>query len=95
MATKILTKQDFICWLDKEITDGQIILMTRDLTGHATVTSKTNEKKVTFSFAADAFKKSESVGDIAFGITPVLAFAVCDKKDVSDNSLELLNVVAK
>ena len=81
-------------WLDKQLTDEQIILMSQELTGNLTYTKKRNEKKVSFAFAADAFKKADDVSHIAFGKTPMVAFSVCEKQDVSDETIEILNKVS-
>lgn len=89
MATKVMNKKKFIEWLDKQITDDQIILLSQDLEGNLTVNKKRNVKKVTFGFAADAFKRKNDIGHFAFGKTPVLAFSVCEKSDVTEETIKL------
>ena len=90
MATMAMNKSKFIEWLGKQLTDEQIILVTQDMTGSVTVNTKKNSKKVTFAFAADAFRRAGDIGHIAFGQTPVVAFSVCEKSDVSEETLKLL-----
>ena len=90
MATTLMTKRKFIDWLEKQLTDEQIIVMSQELTGSVSVNKRKNEKKVTFGFAADAFKQKDDIGHIAFGQTPMVAFSVCEKTDVSDETLKLL-----
>lgn len=86
-----MNKRKFIDWLEKQLTDEQVILMSQDLTGSLTYTKKRNEKKVSFAFAADAFSSKDGVGHIAFGKTPMVAFSVCEKEDVSKETLEILD----
>lgn len=95
MPTTIMNKRKFINWLEKQLTDEQIILMTQDITGTVSVNKKKNEKKVTFGFAADAFKRKGDIGHIAFGQTPMVAFSVCEKTDVSEETLDILNSEVK
>jgi len=90
MATTIMNKKRFLTWLKKQLKDDQIIVMSQELTGSISVNKKKNEKKVTFGFAADAFKQADSIKHFAFGETPVVAFAVCEKKDVSEDTLKML-----
>jgi hypothetical protein len=90
MSTVILSKENFIGWLDKNISDNQVVLMTRDMTGTVSVNEKTNQKKVTFSFAADAFKRKTDIGHIAFGQTPCLSFCICNPEQVSDSTKQRL-----
>ena len=52
---------------------------------------KKNEKKVTFSFAADAFKRKGDIGHIAYGKTPMVAFSVCEKEDASQETIDILS----
>lgn len=89
MATKIMTKKGFLEFIDKAMKENDIVIWTADLTGSTSVHKKSNQKKVTFSFAADAFKDA-GVGHIAFGQTPVVAFSICKKKDVSEGAYALL-----
>lgn len=90
MATTVMNKRRFIDWLEKQLTDEQVVLMTQELTGNLTYTKKRNEKKVSFAFAADCFKKAEDVSHIAYGKTPMVAFSVCEKEDVSEDTLKFL-----
>ncbi|MFI0427756.1 MAG: hypothetical protein ACH34V_12465 [Flavobacterium sp.] len=90
MATTIMNKRKFIDWLEKQLTDKQIILMTQDMTGSVSVNQKRNEKKVTFAFAADAYKRKDDIGHIAFGQTPMVAFSVCEKEHVSTETLKMI-----
>lgn len=90
MGTTVMNKRRFINWLEKQLTDEQVILMSQELTGNLTYTKKRNEKKVSFSFAADCFKTTEDVSHIAFGKTPMVAFSVCEREDISEDTLNFL-----
>lgn len=87
MATVVMNKKKLLEWLDKQLTDKQIVLMSQDMTGDVKVSKKRNEKSVTFGFAADAFKTKDCVGHIAFKKTPMVAFSVCEEADVSEETL--------
>lgn len=86
-----MNKRKFIDWLEKQLTDKQIILMTQDMTGSVSVNQKRNEKKITFAFAADAYKRKDDIGHIAFGQTPMVAFSVCEKEHVSTETLKMIS----
>lgn len=90
MATTTFSKARFIQFLEKQLDENDIVLMTQDLEGNLSVTPKRNVKKVMFGFAADAFKRKEDIGHIVFGETPVAAFCICKKKDVSDDTYNMV-----
>lgn len=79
-----------MAWLDKQLTDDHTIVMSQELTGEMSVKPKKNEKRVTFAFAADSFKRKDDVGHIAFGETPMIAFAVCKDKDLSEETKKMV-----
>lgn len=95
MATLVLTKKKFLTWLNKELENDQVILVSPDLTGEMSLNKKRNEKKVSFAFAADSFKEQDGIGHFAFGKTPVMAFTICKKTDLSDDTLKLLSKKTK
>ena len=87
----IMSKKKFIDWLDKQLNEEEVILITQDLTGELSYSKKRNEKKVSFGFAADAFKDKDTVGDFLYNDTPLFSVAVCKKTHVSEETLELYN----
>lgn len=93
--TNVLTKTDLFKILVEAIDDDEIILLSPDKVGSITVSKKQNSKKVTFSYAADAFKAPDDIRDIAFNQVQVLSFAICKKEYVSVKALELLEEATK
>jgi len=91
MATTIMTKKKYIEYLSKQLNDNDIILMTQEGT-EVEVVKKRNEKNIKMSFAADAFKKADCVGDIGTGKVPVLAIAICKEEHCSDETLKMLGI---
>lgn len=91
MNTQIFSKDKFIQMLQNELKEDQIIVLTAELEGTISLNKKRNVKKVTFGFAADAFKMKDDIRHFAFGKTPVLAFSVVNREDASDLSLSLVN----
>ncbi len=89
MSTITFSKKRFIQFLEQQLDNDDIILMTQDLEGSLSVAKKRNVKKITFGFAADAFKQ-EGVGHIAFGKTPMVAFSICKETDVSDQTIQMV-----
>ena len=92
--TKIFTKATFIKLLQAQLEDDQIIVLTGSLEGTISVNTKRNVKKVTFGFAADAFRRKGDIGHFAFGATPAFAFAIVNKEDASDLSISLAVSIA-
>jgi hypothetical protein len=91
MPTQVTNKKMFIDMLNKQLTDDDIILITRDLGNTIKVIEKRNTKQVTFEFAADSFKRKGDIGHFAFGKTPVIAFSICSKDEASDETIEIFN----
>lgn len=94
MATTIMTKKKYLEYLNKQLKDSDIILMTQEGT-EVEVVKKRNEKNIKMSFAADAFKKADCVGDIGTGKVPVLAIAICKQEHCSDETLKMLGIKPK
>ncbi len=90
MATKILTKQEFVKFINENVEDDEFVLFSADMVGSLKVVKKRNIKEVTFGYAADAFKESDGIGHFAFGRTPVVSFSVCNKSQLSQSSLDLI-----
>lgn len=90
MSTIILTKAGFIKWLEKEVKEDELILMTQDINGTLMYKKRDNAKVVPFAFAANAFKSQDGVDHIAFGKTPVVGFAICKREDLSEQTLKVL-----
>lgn len=95
MATQITTKAGFVKWIQENITDEQIIMLTNDMVGSVSVKPKLNQKNIQFSFAADSFKAKDTVGDFAFGKVPTLAFAICKPEDASEETLDMIEELNK
>ncbi len=89
--TNILTKTDFLEVIANAVGDDDIILLSNELVGNVSVSKKTNSKKVTFSYAADAFKEADSIADIAFRKVNTLSFAICNKEFVSEEAKQMLS----
>lgn len=89
MATKVYDKKGLI-ELFGTLKDNDIILVSGDLDGDIQVFPKKNNKRVPFSFAADAFARAGDVGHIIFGQTPAIAFIVCRPDQVSEGTKKLL-----
>lgn len=90
MNTIVTNKRQFLSWIKKQLDNKDIILMTQNISGTCEYRKKTNEKRITFSFAANTFVEKESVGDLAFGKIPTLAITVCNKKQIAPESLKLI-----
>lgn len=95
MATTIFNKKQILEWVDRNVKDDQLVLMTMDMTGSCTVSPKNNQKKVSFVFAADAFKAKDDIRDLAFRQTPSVCFAICDKMFVSEEAIKMLEEALK
>lgn len=95
MATQITTKSGFIKWLTDGLEDDDIIILTSDHVGEISVKPKLNQMKIPFSFAADSFKRKDTVGDFAFGRIPTLAFAICKQEDASQETLNMIKALNK
>lgn len=92
MTTVIMDKKKFIDWLQKQVGETDIIVMSQSMVGTASVNKKKNEKRVTFSFAADSFMAKDDIGHIAFGLTPTFSVVVCERKYASLESIEMIDV---
>ena len=95
MDTLVFTKKKFIKWLSTELSDDQVVLMSAELTGSTTLNKKRNEKLITFGLAADAFKRKDDIGHLAFRQTPCVAICICNQGDVSEKTLEVYNATKK
>jgi hypothetical protein len=88
--TTIFTKKEFIQMLQKALNDDQVVLLSRDVVGTLSVNQKKNQKTITFAYAADAFKESDTIADILSNRVSVCSFAFADRKNISDQSLQKL-----
>lgn len=88
--TTIFNKQRLIDWINRNVKETDIVLMTMDMTGSVSVNKKNNEKKVGFAFAADAFEAKDDVRDLAFRLTPSLALVIANPKYISEDSKQML-----
>jgi hypothetical protein len=90
MPTKVYTKDQFLQLLNT-LEKDDVILATTDITGNLTVSTKKNEQKITFSYAADAFARPGDIGHWAFGKTPAWSFTICKAEDVSEGVKKLIS----
>jgi hypothetical protein len=93
--TLVASKKRFLEYLDKQIKDDEVIVLTNHLSGQVSASKKRNTKSVTFDFAGDAFSRPEDIGHIAFGKTPVLAVCICKREDIADKAFEQLEKAEK
>lgn len=89
MATIILTKTKFLEWIERQIKDDQIVVISPDAT-KAEIKKKTNEKRIEYSFAADSFKIADSVNDLYTGRMLNCAMVFVDRVDISDETLLMI-----
>lgn len=90
MSTRILSKQDFIEIISNSISDNEVVLMALDLNS-IELKPKLNAKRVTFSFAADAFLRNKSVGDLMNARTLLFSAFACDISILSEGVRKLIN----
>lgn len=93
MATQIGNKKLLLEWIEKEVKDDDIILLSQDYVGEISVNQKLNQKKIPFAFAADAFKRKDDIGHIAYGETPMVAFCVVKHEHASEETIETYNKI--
>jgi hypothetical protein len=82
MPTFVYSKEDFIKWIDKEVSQNQVIVFTNELTGNLSHSTKTGIK-ITHQYAETVFK-DEGIGHIAFGKTHPLGLLIANKDRLSD-----------
>ena len=90
MKTTLMPKKKFIEWLKGQLSDDDIIVMSREMVGTIQVVKKSNQKHIPFAFIADTFRQADDINHIIKGETPMVAFAVCKKKDLSADSIKCL-----
>jgi len=88
MPTFIYNKEDFIKWIDKEVSDKQVIVFTNELTGDLTHSEKTGIK-ITHQYSEQAFK-DKGIGHIAFKKSHPLGLIIADKDRLSETGLNAL-----
>lgn len=90
MTTIVANKKDFLAYLDSQISDTEILVLTTAFSGTVEgATKKRNSKKVGgFEFNAAAFSQTDSIGHIYKGKSP-FAVIVCEAKDISETGLEI------
>ena len=93
MPTYIYSKKDLINYLEKQLSDKDVIVMTNELSGSLS-TSKKNGLKLTHVYAPDTFK-DYGVGHIVFGKSHPLAMIITNKERLSDKANEFLTPIKK
>lgn len=89
MPTYIYSKKDFINYLEKQLTDKDVVVLTNELSGNLSI-SKKNGLKLSHVYAPNSFK-DEGVGHIAFGKSHPLGMIITDKERLSDVSKAFLD----
>lgn len=89
MPTIILNKKNFLEWVERQIQDDQIVIISPDGT-KAEIKKRTNERRVEFSFVADTFLEKDSVNDIYNGSVLGCAFFIASPEQLSEETLKML-----
>lgn len=84
MPTYIYNKKDLIDFINKEVSDNQVVVLTNELTGNLSL-SKKNGIKVTHQYAHDTFKDI-GIGHLAFNKSHALGIIIADKERLSEKS---------
>jgi hypothetical protein len=63
MPSYVYSKEDFIKWIDKEVSDKEVIVFTNELTGNLSISNKSGIK-ITHQYSEEVFK-DKGVGHIA------------------------------
>lgn len=92
--TKVQTKQEFMDMLSNIIPDNGAVLWTQNISV-IEFKKKLNEKRVTLGFAADAFRRSDSVGDLMGLNGYLMGVCICDKSVLSEGAKLLVPEVKK
>ena len=88
MPTFVYSKEDFIKWIDKEVSDKQVIVFTNEVTGNLTHSVKSGIK-ITHQYSEKVFK-DEGIGHIAFGKTHPLALLIANKERLSEMAMNVV-----
>jgi hypothetical protein len=89
MPTYIYSKEDFIKWIDKTVSDNQVIVFTNDLTGNLSVSEKSG-LKITHQYSKAVFTDA-GVGHIAFNKSSPFGLIISDKARLSEKAKSVLN----
>lgn len=91
MSTQVMSKQEFIDMLKKDINDNDHILISSNIDGTSEVMKKRKLKRLPFAFAANAFENETSLNDLfkSNGLTvtskvPMFAVIVATDDIVAD-----------
>ena len=82
MPTYTYSKKDFINFIEKQVKDDEIIVLTNEKTGNLS-TSKKKGLQVNHAYAPEVFSE-EGVGHIAFGETTSLGILIANEKRISE-----------
>lgn len=82
MPTFVYSKEDFIKWIDKEVSQNQVIVFTNEITGNLTHSVKAGIK-ITHQYSEQVFK-DEGISHIAFGKTHPLGLLIANEDKLSD-----------
>lgn len=85
----LFTKEKFIEWIARQIQDDEIVVMT-NIHNNISVGGKKNDrtKKITFEYAANDFKRNDSIGDILNQKN--IALMISDRQIFTDETLNLI-----
>lgn len=78
--------------LSDAIPDDMIFIWTQNING-AEFKKRTGEKRITFGLAADAFERSDGVGDLIKN--KLIGLVICNRDVLSEGARELVPVKEK
>lgn len=91
MSTVVMSKKRFLHYLDCQLKDNDIMLVTVDKSGSVQYKKKTNAKSVQFDFAADCFSSKEDIRDLLTEV-PTFAIAICQKKHLTKDTFDIVKI---
>lgn len=89
MPTYIYSKEDFIKWIDKEVSDKEVFVFSNELTGNLSISNKSGIK-ITHQYSEKVFK-DKGVGHIAFHKSHPFGLIIADKERLSEKAIKALN----
>lgn len=87
MPTHIYDKKRFLEFIEKGISDDEVIIFTNEI-NQIEYKKKIGVKQANMLFSCDAFKLKDTVGDLAKN--PTVGFCILKRKDVSESALKFL-----
>jgi len=91
MSTVVMSKKRFLHYLDGQISDNDVMLVTVDKSGSIKYTKKTNSKSVQFDWAADCFESKDDIRDFLTTI-PTFGVAICKKEHLTKDTFDMVKI---